>query len=148
MHDLHSLFRCEGHETEMDPGKDLFALLFMSFFLITVLMLFAVGRVNEQVPVNASSSPSSSALVLGEELLAKIEVVDGKVEVCQGDKCWVLPDAAALLSSEAGLLERAGGEKVLVIEDPGNSVGAGTMLVAVKSLNDQGIGVEFRTRLK
>jgi len=148
MFDPFSLYQCDGHETEMDPGKDLFALLFMSFFLISVLMLLAIGGANGKVPVNTSGTPADSTVVLDEGLLARIKVEDGGISLCQGESCWPLPEGVENIKREARLFSQGPGIESLIVEDPGDQVGAGTMLVAGKALNDAGIKVEFRTRMR
>ena len=141
-------FQCDGMETEMDPGKDLFALLFMSFFLIAILMLISVGSSHKRVVVNTSRPPSSSTITLELDLLGRLISKGNGVELCQGSRCWLLPDQASALAREARFIRDLRGRRSLIVEDPGDRIGAGTMLAAVNSLNQHGIAVEFRTRLR
>lgn len=143
---LHPI-QCDFGDTEMDPGKDLFALLFMSFFLIAVLMLISVGRSRGRVPINAAGPPRASTVVLDRALLGRMEPHGRGVELCQGRRCWLLPQQAAEAAAQARFLPRRGGGRLLIVKDPGNRIGAGTMLRAVNALNRLGISVEFRTEV-
>lgn len=126
-----------------DPGKDLFALLALTFLVICVLFMVASRTADTSLPVDSAGpsraersvvSPSPAAMRSGEQ----------GIEVVQEDRRWKLPDEAAALARQAELLEAPGELPVLIVDLPGAELRADQLVLAVQVLNGAGVRVSFR----
>ncbi len=133
---------------DIDPGKDIFALLFLSFFLINAVVLLCVSKQGEQT-VNVNSSAKGGDKAIESSMIANIDLTNGKACITQNDKTYTLPEDQKRFLEKARFetsLDKNGEEnRLIIIRDPGKDLSAGEMLKVVQVLNDAGIGVDFRT---
>ena len=131
---------------ENDPGKDIFALLFLSFFLINAVVLVCVS--NPSAPtVNIDAASGAEGKAIDPTYLAAIEIEGPAVIVVQNNISYFLPKDFEKFRKTARFEyqtdEKGNETPMLMIEDPGTRLTAGQMLTAVKMLNDNRIGVQF-----
>ena len=119
-----------------DPGKDLFALLALTFLVISVLFMVASRTADTSLPVD-SAGPSRAERPVEPPPPAAMRSGQQGVEVVQEDRVWKLPAGAAALAREAALLETPG-------ELPGAELRADQLVLAVQVLNGAGVRVSFR----
>lgn len=133
---------------DIDPGKDIFALLFMCFFLINAIFLCCNLSTGEKtVHVSAAEEKGSTQLPL--DSLASIEVDGEHLYLIQKGVRFALPDDLDRLRNE-GLFESGKDEQGepfsrIFVRNPGSSVAAGDMINVVRILHRAKIGVDFRT---
>jgi len=136
---------------DIDPGKDIFALLFLSFFLINAVILICVSNQNED-SVRMNSSSQGKHKVIEASHLARIIIHNKKLSIIQNKKTYSIPDDIQQLSKEAFFEmkkdKNGKNQKLLIINDPGKTLTAGEMLSVVNILNKNGIGVDFRPSIK
>ena len=133
-----------GNEEDMsgaDPGKDLFALLALTFLVITVLFMLAAQFPESPLPVDTAAqgaertpAPAPAAMRGGE----------AGVVVVQDGRTWTLPAQAAGVAHEAALHEAPGQPPVLIVDPPGADLSASQLVLAVQALNAAGVRVRFR----
>ena len=134
-----------GDEYDMsgaDPGKDLFALLALTFLVVTVLFMLAARFAESPLPVDTASRsaeahgppPPPAAMRGGEH----------GVTVVQGERSWTLPAQAAEVAREAALHEVPGQPPALIVDPPGADLGADQLVLSVQALNAAGVRVRFR----
>ena len=131
----------ENDTSGADPGKDLFALLALTFLVITVLFMLAAQFAESPLPVETAArgaerapAPPPAAMRGGE----------AGVVVAQDGRTWALPAQAAEIAREAVLHEAPGQPPVLIIDPPGADLSASQLVLAVQALNAAGVRVRFR----
>lgn len=122
-----------------DPGKDLFALLFFSFFLISALLLLAGGSNPEAVGVNSAESKGVKVEA------SHLALLDEGPVLRQGKNSWRLPEEAEAASKQLLLTQNGAGEEVLIAESPSSRLPATQLLIGVQALNRAGVTLEFRS---
>ena len=137
-------FDASSDTGENDPGKDIFALLFLSFFLINAVVLICITKTSTPtLNLNAGGNGKQ----VDASAIARIEFRDEKLYIVQNGVSYSLPEDFEKFEETARFeirKDRDGNEtRTILIEDPGRSISAGQMLSAVKVLNDNRIGVEF-----
>ncbi len=137
----------DPHVDEIDPGKDIFALLFLSFFLINAVIMICVSHPGEQrVNVNAVSGNSLKIAVSSN--IAQIRMVDKNLSILQGGTTYRIPNELNLLKTRGKFHESKDAQgnpcNTLIVKDPGKSIMAGDLIRIVDHLNKAGIGVDFR----
>lgn len=126
---------------EIDPGKDLFALLFLCFFLIMGVLLVYVNHASEKtVRVKSNSATSGQGIVIEKDKVAYLVLDDDRLYLLQGDKRFSLPEDARLIEKKVRFQKG----KTLIVASPGPEIAAPLLLQAVEALNGVGIKVEFR----
>jgi len=133
---------------EIDPGKDIFALLFLSFFLINSVILICVSKQGENT-VSLNTAGTAGNKIIKSKHLARIIAKNGKICIIQNSKEFFLPNDIEKLRKNAifEMNNDKNGKRTntLIIHDPGKSISAGEMLSAVQLLNNANIGVDFRS---
>jgi hypothetical protein len=142
-----SWFGEDNQVDEIDPGKDIFALLFLSFFLINAVVLLCVSeQSHENVSVNTSGKGQGKKIE--QSCLATIKHNNNKLCIIQNQTTYYLPDDLPDLLSKAKFETRLDNNgksvKLITISDPGTSISAGSMLSVIQILNNANIGVDFR----
>jgi len=142
-----SWFGEDNQVEEIDPGKDIFALLFLSFFLINAVVLLCVSeQPHENVSVNTTGKGKGQKIE--KAYVATIRYDNNQVCIIQNQTKYCLPDDMDRLLTEAMFKTRndASGKsiKLLTISDPGSSISAGKMLSVIQMLNHANVGVDFR----
>jgi len=136
---------------DIDPGKDIFALLFLSFFLINAVILICVSPQNEE-SIHMNTNAKGTQKVIDSSRIANIMINNGKISITQNNKTYLLPDEMQQLNKEAFFEthkdKNGKNQRLLIFNDPGKSLTAGEMLSAINILNKNGIGVDFRKILK
>lgn len=127
---------------ETDPGKDLFALLFISFLLIGVVLWSGISASERRTPVHSNTSGGS--IVVERRYLAELIPCDGGICLRQAGRHFRLPSEARKVAQE-GFFPPGFKEPTLLILPPPSSLRARDLLVAVSALNEAGLRVEFRT---
>ncbi|KPA14259.1 hypothetical protein MHK_005533 [Candidatus Magnetomorum sp. HK-1] len=132
---------------DIDPGKDIFALLFLSFFLINAVILFCVSEQGDQ-NVQVNTAGKGQGKMLEQSYLATIKKTNDKICIIQNQETYFLPQDVKILIKQ-GKFDNQKDEngkacKTLTIHDPGNALSAGDMLDAIQILNNANIGVDFR----
>ncbi len=130
---------------ETDPGKDLFALLFISFLILGTIVLSGVSQGEKRTPLKANAA--GGKMIIEKKYLARLAPCGGTLCLEQAGKRFRLPDEAQRVAREA-LFPPESKERVLVILPPGPGVGAADLLTAVSALNQAGLRVEFRAPAK
>ena len=142
----------DNNVDDIDPGKDIFALLFLSFFLINAVILICVSHQNEDTIHLNNNNGQGDKKVIDSSQLANIMINNGKLLITQNKKTYIIPDEIQHLNKEAFFetkKDKNGKKKrLLIINDPGKSLTAGEVLSAVNILNKNGIGVDFRSIIK
>jgi len=138
----------EHHVDDIDPGKDIFALLFLSFFLINAVVLLCVSNQSHQSIQVKSNTKTSSGKTINTDMLAIVSNCNSKICITQKNRQFVLPDDINIMKKHA-LFEihkdKKGKElSTLIIRDPGNTISAGQLLTLVQQLNDANLSVDFR----
>lgn len=126
-----------------DPGKDLFALLALTFLVISVLFMVASRTADTSLPVD-SAGPSRAEQPAEPPPPAAMRSGEQGIEVVQEGRRWTLPAEAATLASEAALLETPGELPILIVDLPGAELRADQLVLAVQVLNGAGVRVSFR----
>ena len=128
-----------------DPGKDLFALLALTFLVISVILMLASHSAEAPLPVDtAAPGNAEQAQALSNLPPAVIRGVEEGVEVAQGGRVWKLPAQAAAVAREAALGEIPGKPSVLIVDPPSGDLSASQLVLAVQVLNAAGVRVRFR----
>lgn len=128
-----------------DPGKDIFSVMLCSMVLVfSICILFMASSGSERV---ASNTTSNGAKVIDQALLATLETVGDAIYIRQNGKQYTVPKDASFLKQH-GLFDvrhREDGkdDNVLLIEDPGEGITAGRLILVISCLNEVGISVEF-----
>ena len=126
-----------------DPGKDLFALLALTFLVICVLFMVASRTSDTSLPVD-SAGPSQDERPVEPPPHAAMRGGERGIEVVQEERLWTLPAEAAALAREAALLEMPGELPILIVDLPGAELRADQLVQAVQMLNAAGVRVSFR----
>ena len=126
-----------------DPGKDLFALLALTFLVICVLFMAASRTSETSLPVDSAGPGRAERPVVNPPPAAMRSTEQG-IEVVQEDRLWKLPADAAALAREAALLETPGELPILIVDLPGAELRADQLVLAVQMLNGAGVRVSFR----
>ena len=126
-----------------DPGKDLFALLALTFLVICVLFMVATRTSETSLPVD-SAGPSRVERPVVNPPPAAMQGGEQGIEVVQEDRLWKLPAEAGALAREAELLETPGELPILIVDLPGAELRADQLVLAVQVLNGAGVRVSFR----
>lgn len=121
-----------------DPGKDLFALLALTFLVICVLFMVASRTADTSLPVD-SAGPSRAERPVVPPPPAAMRGGEQGIEVVQEDRIWKLPAEAAALAREATLLETPGESPILIVDLPGADLRADQLVLAVQVLNGAGV---------
>ncbi|CAN2039773.1 Biopolymer transport protein ExbD/TolR [Candidatus Magnetomoraceae bacterium gMMP-15] len=143
------LFNCYDDDKidDIDPGKDIFALLFLSFFLINSVVLLCVSKQGEQ-SINVNTVNADKGKTIKASFLTGIELKNGKIFVSQNNISYVLPNDLNRFRKEAKfdtIYDEKGNKHLnLIVKDPGKTMTAGEMLNVVHLLNNADIGVDFR----
>ena len=132
---------------DIDPGKDIFALLFLSFFLINAVILFCVSEQgNQNVQVNTAGKGQGK--MIEQSYLATIKKTNDKICIIQNQTTYILPQDVEILRKKGRFDKQKDKDgkhhSTLTIHDPGNALTAGDMLDAIQILNNSNIGVDFR----
>lgn len=145
---LHAKWSEDYSTDDIDPGKDIFALLFLSFFLINAVVLLCISKQGEQA-VNVNTASKGGGKIIESSLLAHIAIINGKVCVTQNSISYFLPKDLEHFRKEARFEthndEKGNKHFTIIVHDPGKAMTAGEMLVVVQMLNNANIGVDFRT---
>ena len=126
-----------------DPGKDLFALLALTFLVLCVLFMVASYTAGSSLPVD-SAGPRRVERAVEPPSPAVMRRGERGIEVVQEGRVWRLPDEAAALAREAAFLDSAGELPVLLVDLPGAELRADQLVLAVQVLNGVGVRVSFR----
>ena len=126
-----------------DPGKDLFALLSLTFLVICILFMVASRTAENSLPVD-SAGPSRVERPVVNPPPAAMQGGEQGIEIVQEGRHWKLPAEAAALASEAALLETPGELPILIVDLPGGDLRADQLVLAVQVLNAAGVRVSFR----
>jgi len=132
---------------DIDPGKDIFALLFLSFFLINAVVLFCISddQQKNNVPVNTTEKKKGKRI--DQSFLATMLIQKNKICIYQKNKQYCLPEDIDNMIAKANFqkreVESGNSVNVLTIIDPGQSISAGSLLKAIEMLNKAKISVEF-----
>ena len=126
-----------------DPGKDLFALLALTFLVICVLFMMASRTTKTSMPVD-SAAPSRVEQPVVNPPPAVMRGGEQGIEVVQEGRLWTLPAQAASLAREAALREAPGQAPILIVDPPGADLRADQLVLAVQVLNAAGVRVSFR----
>ena len=133
---------------DIDPGKDIFALLFLSFFLINAVVLFCVSE-QQQENVSVNTAGKGQGKTIEQSFLAKLKTQNDQLCIVQNNKCYCLPGDLITLIKQAKFESRKdkNGQsiKLLTIKDPGKSISAGALLSVIQILNKANIGVDFHS---
>ncbi|MES9902649.1 MAG: hypothetical protein ABW168_08190 [Sedimenticola sp.] len=121
--------------TESDPGKDLFAVLFLSFFLISVLLMMSASPKYNGVSPGVTSGGS----VVINAPLARLVREEGVLYLKQSDKRWRVPEQMQILKEEVQLNQTGEGKHYLTIDAPGQLVGVSSTFQALLYLEQQQI---------
>jgi hypothetical protein len=133
---------------DIDPGKDIFALLFLSFFLINAVLLFCISKQGEQT-TNINTAGTGGKKTIQSSFLATIKRSGKKIVILQDNKAYSIPNDIHAFKTNAHFdirFDKKGNKHLtLFAEDPGKTMTAGEMLRVVQILNSEKIGVDFRT---
>ncbi len=137
----------ELQSDDADPGKDIFALLFLSFFLINAFILLCVSKPGEEaVAINTAGAGHSEKIDAA--LLGSLQVEADRVYLVQNEKRYLIPDDLKQFREEGNFLtirdDQDGGRTAAILQDPGHSMTAGKLLQVVTALNNADIEVDFR----
>jgi hypothetical protein len=138
----------DGTVTDIDPGKDIFALLFLSFFLINTIVLFCLSN-QAGIATTISTEGEGRGKPIDNSLIAHVGIQDKKAYLIQNRLRYLIPEDLHRLRKEDRLkiVEDENGNKYpkLFVQDPGKSMTAGEILEVVQMLNREKISVEFHT---
>ena len=141
----------DSHIDDIDPGKDIFALLFLSFFLINAVILICFSRQSDD-SFRVNTSRQGNQKVMTASQLARLMIKNGKISIIQNKKTYAIPENLEQLKKDALFKtqrDNKGKKKnILTLNDPGNTLTAGEMLSVVNMLNKFDIGVDFRPLIK
>ena len=120
-----SWFGEDNQVDDIDPGKDIFALLFLSFFLINAVVLFCVSeQTDEKVSVNTSGKGQGKSIE--KSYLAAIKKQGNQLCIVQNKGVYCLPDDMNLFIEKALFetkTDQNGNQiKMITINDPGKSI--------------------------
>lgn len=133
---LFGVFDEASHEA--DPGKDLFALLFLGFFLVSVMLMLVGQTVEKPVPVN-SSAPKT--VTTEPPVPAWLEKTEAGIMITQQAHDWLVTGDLTTLESQAKLTVKEDGRQVMSIVTPDETFTAVDLMSVIAALNQQGIGV-------
>ena len=130
---------------ENDPGKDLFALLFVSFLLLGSVLGWSLSAGEKQTPLKTNAAGKGP--VVSKRYLARLKPCGKAVCLLQAGKSYVLPEEASRVARE-GLFPPGFKERTLIVLPPPPGLKAADLLLAVSALNQAGLRVEFRAPRK
>ncbi|BBO86025.1 hypothetical protein DSCO28_65910 [Desulfosarcina ovata subsp. sediminis] len=141
-----------------DPGKDLFAYLFLIIMVFSMMVLMSVdegrqGMRGQITPRKAGRSSRSTIAFVSPDRIGRLTMEDGSIWLRFGAD-WYKPEADAELLERNGRISvvtnGGGGQKrVLYLEeDRTNKVLLADYLMAFQALSRQGINVAFVERVK
>ena len=135
-----------------DPGKDLFAYLFlvMLFFSFIILVTYEVRIQRERArrSPGITSIGSSSLMKVKREKIGKLVKKRGTLSLVFGGKIY-RPDEDLKLLAQAGIIKTIKNEmgketkNIYVAEDPQSRIYLREYLETFKKLSDQGIDISF-----
>lgn len=131
-----------GSQVEADPGKDLFALLFLSFLLICVVLLMAAqARISElelslNLPAVSRSAPPVPA--------ARLQKQEGRLLLRQASQSWRVPRDVAQVRQQARFRQKTGSVRLLPVVAPGEEISAGELIAVVAHLRAAGVQLVFQ----
>ncbi len=132
---------------EVDPGKDIFALLFMSFFLINAVILLCVTRRPEQ-SVDVVSRPAAAAVSAESGVPAAIVKQGGRIGLAQKNRFYAVPGDLDRMKAEAEFIAVPNPDgpegRLLVIRNPGKDLNAMELLKLVSAVQGAGISTRFQ----
>ena len=134
-----------GGEDEVhgaDPGKDLFALLALTFLVICVLFMVASRTTEHPTPVD-TAAPSRVERPVVNPPPAVMRIGGNGIEVVQEGRSWNLPAQAGKVALEAQLREAPGEAPTLLVDPPGSDLNVNQLLQAIRMLNEVGVHVSF-----
>ena len=80
----------ERWDQDNDPGKDIFALLFLAFFLINAVVLFCVSGKSEQTTrVNTAGAGQERLMEAGQ--IARLGKRSGQISITQENQTYLMP---------------------------------------------------------
>ncbi len=130
---------------ENDPGKDLFALLFVSFLLIGSALGWSLSAGEKRTPLKTNAAGKGAVVAM--RYLARLKPCGKAVCLIQAGRTYRLPEEASRVARE-GLFPPGFEGKTLIVLPPPPELRAGDLLLAVSALNQAGLRVEFRTPVK
>jgi hypothetical protein len=132
-----------------DPGKDLFAYLFLVMMVFSFMLLMSMEeryqkQVERKAPETRQSDAGRSSLVELEPTgLGRLRKKGDQLYLVFGDH-WYDPQADfGGLETDGRIMNGAEGKTLYLFEEKGNQVYLGEYLVAFEFLSRQGINVAF-----
>lgn len=135
-----------------DPGKDLFAYLFLLMMVFSFMLLMTMDEKQKNMPVQTAPDQESSSARAATAVVASARVgllgkQDGRIILAYADGEYDLAtDMNRLIADDRLVLDADDGQNVQVLyvrEDLQNKLMLDEYFVASKALSDQGIRVVF-----
>lgn len=148
--------RSEFFSQIQDPGKDLFAYLFLVMLIFSFVILITyeekVRRQTIQESPKEVSQGKSSLVTLKNKEIGKLIKRDGRIYLLFGEKSYQ-PDKDIASLEKAGIIKKIQKEgketSVLYIEeDPQSRIYLKEYLETFAALSDQGIDIAFARKVK
>lgn len=147
-----------AHEGAQDPGKDLFAYLFLLIMIFTFMVLLTTeerrnGLAGQTAPAKQPTSSRASLIAVERDQIGTLVMVDKQL-VVRFDRKDYHPsqDIDALLADGciAHLPQQGGGEKriLYIAEQTQHAVSLNAYLATFNALADEGITVAFTEQLR
>ena len=138
-----------------DPGKDLFAYLFLVMLVFSFVILLTYEQKMKNLSVRKSptevSQGSSSLITLENREIGRMVKQDGKICLLFGEKIY-FPDTDVSNLEREGIIKkvtRDGKESrvLYIVEDPRSRIYLREYLEAFSALSKQGVDIAFAQKL-
>ena len=139
-------------QSVQDPGKDLFAYLFLLMMVFSFMLLMTMDEKQKDMPVQTApdqetSSSRAATAVVSSSQVGLLGKMDGNITLFYGDKTYnIATDVAQLITDERFVLKDEDGQEVQILyvrEDLQNKLMLEEYFNATKALSEQGIRVVF-----
>ena len=148
--------RGEFFSQVQDPGKDLFAYLFLVMLIFSFVILLTyeqkVRKKTLQESPKEVSQGKSSLVTLKNEEIGKLVKQDGTIYLQFGETSY-RPDTDVALLEESGILKRIQrdgkeAQMLYIEEDPQSRIYLKEYLETFAALSDQGIDIAFAKKIR
>ena len=139
-------------QSVQDPGKDLFAYLFLLMMVFSFMLLMTMDEKQKKMPVQTApeQETSSSRLAATVVLTSKVGLLGkkaGKITLFYGDKSYdIATNIGQMIADDRFVIKREDGREVKMLyvrEDLQNKLMLEEYFLATKALSEQGIRVVF-----
>ena len=145
-------------QSTQDPGKDLFAYLFLLIMVFSFMLLMSMEEKTEKLtgqkaPRQESSSGKSSITSVSNEKIGKLIKENGQIYLLFGEKKYRPKEDLDMLEKDNIIVMVPGADDkknrmIYIEEDRGSKVFLTEYLAAFQYLSQKGISVAFAERMK